>query len=189
MKLHVWKDLLWGVKAGRVYAYCPVHRIELDLRDKDGDIYAQHAVNASSQYAPYLFVCPSDSAGFSVPGGLASTARRRFAAALESLSLRDAEIVDLDGYQVPIAKAKPDKKDDTFWVEARINETKRGKQVVIYAGERGASDKSQIFIDSENEKITFDQNNIHPNDVFTKVVADFKSGKKATLEDGKQTTP
>lgn len=108
--------------------------------------------------------------------------QRRFRASQESKNLKDADIVDLDGYQVPIVKAVPPEKDSEYWAEVRINDTKRGKQLVVYAGKRGDADKTQMFLDLENDKITFDQNNMHPNDVFTKVTADFRSGKSATLE-------
>jgi hypothetical protein len=108
--------------------------------------------------------------------------KRHFLAAIEAADLQNADIVDIDGYQVPIVKAIPPSKDKQFWAEVRINDTKRGKQLVVYAGKRGEEDKAQIFIDPENDKISFDQNNMHPNDIFVKVVADFDSGKKATLE-------
>jgi hypothetical protein len=52
----------------------------------------------------------------------------------------------------------------------------------VYAGRRGERDKAQIFIDTENDKITFDQNNIHPSDVFVRLTGEFASGKKTTME-------
>ena len=108
--------------------------------------------------------------------GSISVMRRRYLATIESLDLKDAEIVSIDGYQIPIALAKPIAQDKTYWVEARINDTNRGKQLVVYAGRRGDRDKAQIFIDTENDKISFDQNNIHPNDIFVRLSAEFASG-------------
>ncbi len=147
--------------------------------DNYNNLYPQN--NPSTGDHIYL-VCPNDDKRFDIPNHDYWTFQRRFEATLKSVDLKDADIVDIDGYQVPIAKATPPVKDDEYWVEARINDTKRGKQLVVYAGRRGAKDKAQIFIDPENDKISFDHNNIHPSDVFVRLTAEFDSGKKTTME-------
>jgi hypothetical protein len=179
MKLHLWNELLWDAEGADAYAYCPEHRMKLEIMDNLGNLWSQD--NPPTTVHLYL-LCPTDEKRFPLPNNSFWVLQRRFDAALESASLKDAEIVDVDGYQVPIAKATPPAKDKEYWAEVRINDTKRGKQLVVYAGKRGSSDKTQIFIDPENDKISFDQNNIHPNDVFTKVIAEFDSGKKTTME-------
>lgn len=181
MKLHLWKDLLWYIKGQSTIAYCPEHRIELDVNTVWG---IRNQAIARVQDSKHLgtLICPTDDKLFTVQNNDLSLAIRRFHSTIESLNLRDAEIVSIDGYQIPIAKAKTPNKDDAYWVEARINDTKQGKQVVVYAGKRGESDKSQIFVDIENDKISFDQNNIHPNDIFFRLEGQFKSGKKVKLE-------
>lgn len=182
MKLHLWKDLLWAIKGSEAVAYCPEHRIELEVSTVWG-IKSQFFAKAQDPKRTGHFICPTDEKRFNIEAGDISVASRRFFSTLESISLKSAEIVSIDGYQIPIAKTKTPEKDETYWVEARINDTKQGKQVVVYAGRRGDSDKTQIFIDTENDKISFDQNNIHPNDIFVRLTGQFKSGKRATLED------
>ena len=63
-----------------------------------------------------------------------------------------------------------------------MNSEKKGEQIVIYAGKKGAKYKSQIFIDPKHGKITFDQNDINPKDVFVKIEATFRDGSKASIK-------
>jgi len=46
--------------------------------------------------------------------------------------------------------------------------------LMVLAGSKKDKDKAQLFIDPKNEKLTFDQNNDHPSEVFCKVEATFK---------------
>ena len=180
-KLHLWSNLLWVNKAFGPIAYCPEHRIELEVATSWG--HKTQSIASGYNNGVHNFVCPIDEKTYPIFMNDIALMQRRFLSTLESLSLKDAEIVSIDGYQIPIAKSLPSEKDGEYWVEARINDTKKGKQLVVYAGKRGEKDKSQIFIDTENDKISFDQNNIHPSDVFVRLTGDFKSGKKVTLED------
>lgn len=182
MKLHLWNDLFWQITGpSNVLAYCQEHRVQLDVQTNFGTESQSGSLGSEIQYH---FICPSDNKQFPIMNQDLYLMRRRFFSALEAIQLRDAEIVNVDGYQIPIAKARTADKDDAYWVEARINDTKKGKQLVVYAGKKGEHDKSQIFLDTENDKISFDQNNIHPSDVFVRLVGEFKSGKKTSMEDG-----
>jgi hypothetical protein len=176
MKLNLWKGLLWQPTTGGIFVYCPEHRIKLDLSDGVNE-YSQDISYTDDRY----LVCPDDGKRFPLEGIDLATLRRRFNSVLEAVNFKDAEIVSLDGYQVPIAKVDAPK-DNEYWVQARINDTKQGKQLVVYAGKRGDRDKAQMFLDVENDKLTFDQNNMHPNDVFVKVIAEFRSGRSVTME-------
>jgi hypothetical protein len=177
MELRLWNDLLWDEQ---LIARCPEHRVKLDVLDSDNDLVEQ--LGTPIRYAPHGgFMCPVDRKGFALPGEDYNQLRRHFKVTLEAKDWKDAKIVSIDGYQVPIARVRTEE-DPDYWVEARINDTKQGKQLVVYAGKRGERDKAQIFIDTENDKISFDQNNIHPNDVFVRLTGEFASGKKSTLE-------
>jgi uncharacterized protein YbaR (Trm112 family) len=161
------------------YAYCPEHRMRLDIITQRGHAASQDSTVSS----PHLhLMCPKDQKTFPIQNNSFWKYQDHFKAALEAASLKDADIVDIDGYQVPIAKSRPPQEDSEYWVEARINDTKRGKQLVVYAAKRGTHDKAQIFVDLEHDKITFDQNNMHPNDVFMKLTGEFDSGKKVAME-------
>lgn len=87
--------------------------------------------------------------------------------------------IDLDGELTPVAKAKD--KDSKFFVTSQIMDSRRGPQVVIYAGEVGKKNKTQIFADSKNEKLSFDHNDLSPSDIFLEVKATFDSGLQHTI--------
>jgi hypothetical protein len=173
---------LWRRDLTSAYAHCPEHRVELEV-STDRGFLSQHLQRIGLFPSQFLF-CPTDEKMFDFKGGDFAVLRRRFLAAVEALNLKDAKIVSIDGYQIPISKANPATDDPDYWAKVQINDTKQGKQLVVYAGRRGDRDKVQMFLDLENDKISFDQNNIHPKDVFTRVVAEFRGGSKTTLESG-----
>ena len=102
----------------------------------------------------------------------------------QSDSLKNATILELDNVYTPRLRVEPKPKDKRYSIQIEIDETPQGKKMVIYASDRkNPSEKTQIFIDPEADKITFDsKNDIHPNMIFSKVEAYFKDGRKATLE-------
>ncbi len=94
------------------------------------------------------------------------------------------QTVDLDGELTPVAKEKL--KSDKYFLTGQIMESKRGLQVVLYAGEKGKTGKSQIFIDPGTKKVSFDHKDLSPTDVFTKITAIFDTGASYTIEQGKK---
>jgi hypothetical protein len=109
--------------------------------------------------------------------------RRRYTAFLESLDLKNASYRDLDNVFTPILKVAPQPKDTRYSIQVEIDETPAGKKLVIYAMDRQeAPDKTQIFIDPQTDKLSFDSSDLHPNMIFSKIVAEFKDGRSATLE-------
>ena len=90
------------------------------------------------------------------------------------------QTVNLDEELVPVSKEKI--KDDKYFLATQIMESKRGKQVVIYAGEKGSNEKSQIIIDKENRRLSFDQKDLNPADIFAEIKVTFKDGTKHTIQ-------
>ena len=52
---------------------------------------------------------------------------------------------------------------------------------MVLAGSKKQKDKTQLFLDPSNEKLTFDQNNDHPRKIFAKVIAVFKGSKSGIV--------
>ncbi|MFC1700367.1 hypothetical protein ACFLZ4_01835 [Patescibacteria group bacterium] len=101
---------------------------------------------------------------------------------IDSKIFKQAKFINLDDEAIPIAEDKAKSKDDKFFVTARLMESKAGLRLVVYAGERGNPNKTQIFVEPEIKRLAFDQNDIHPTDVFTKLEAFFSDGTRSTLE-------
>ncbi len=89
---------------------------------------------------------------------------------------RKMEMIDVDGINTPVLKKKVSTKDDSYFASIQINESKRGPQLVIYAGKKGAKEKAQIFVTPETRKMSFDHKDVKPTDIFTKVTAEFVDG-------------
>lgn len=92
--------------------------------------------------------------------------------------------IDLDGELTPVAKAKD--KNDVYFATVQIMESKRGPQLVVYAGEKGRNDKTQIIIDPKNKKLSFDHKNIDPTDIFIKIRATFDDGTSHEIKKGEK---
>lgn len=84
-------------------------------------------------------------------------------------------------------KVNPKPKDDRYSIQVEIDDTPNGKKMVIYAADRhDVTNKTQVFIDPQTDKISFDSNDLHPNMIFSKITAYFKDGKKAELSQDEQ---
>ena len=111
--------------------------------------------------------------------------RRYIRKKLESKQYSEAKLVDLDGLLVPVSKKdKVVTGDSEYFITSQVKNSKRGDQLVIYAGKKGSKSKPQIFIDPEHRKMSFDQNDLNPADVFVKLEATFKDGARHTIESG-----
>ena len=109
--------------------------------------------------------------------------RERILRRLESKRYQEAEYLDIDGYLTPASKESQVKtKSGVYSITAQIkNSDKHGEQIVIYAAKKGIKGKSQIFIDPSYGKLTFDQNDVSPKDIFTKLEATFRDGSEVKM--------
>lgn len=92
------------------------------------------------------------------------------------------KFINLDDEAIPIAEDKATSKDKKFFVVSRLMESKVGLRLVVYAGKKGEAQKTEIFVEPEIKRLSFDQKDLHPTDVFTKLEATFCDKIKASLE-------
>ncbi len=181
--LHIWNGVLWSIKNSRIaHAYCPKHQgLEMDVKDAYGKPTDQDTFN--EYFSPTQFVCPIDDETYTLEGDY-FTLRRRVIAITLSVAYKEATIIDLDNIYTPVLRVAPKPKDDRYSIQVEIDETPNGKKLVIYAADRQENgEKTQIFIDPQVDKLTFDsRNDLHPNMVFAKVVASFKDGRSVSLD-------
>jgi len=101
---------------------------------------------------------------------------------LDSKLFKNLKFINLDDEVLPIAEVKLGSKDKSdYFVTGLLVKSKVGLRLIVYAGKKGSSDKSQIFVEPEIRRLAFDQNNLHPSDVFTKVEATFNDGTKQII--------
>ena len=102
---------------------------------------------------------------------------------IKSKQYSDATLVDLDGLLVPVSKKEKVVVGNTeYFLTSQVKTGQRGDQVVIYAGKKGAEGKTQIFIDPEHKRISFDQNDLNPTDIFVRLEATFRDGTSHTIQ-------
>jgi hypothetical protein len=90
-------------------------------------------------------------------------------------------VLNLDDSAVPVAKEDIKEKNNPYWVRSKITESKAGTRLIIWAGNRDAKNKTQLFVEPEIKKLSFDQNDDHPLEVFAKVEVTFADGVKMNI--------
>lgn len=90
--------------------------------------------------------------------------------------------INLDDSMIPVAKENIKDKDNPYWIRSKITESKSGTRLIIWAGNREAKNKTQLFIEPEIKKLSFDQNDDHPLEVFSKVEVTFADDVKSSIE-------
>lgn len=101
---------------------------------------------------------------------------------IESQKYKDAEIINIDGELVKVQREQIT--DFDYWVDVKISKNRKDEvQLMVLAGSKKLKDKTQLFLDPKNEKLSFDQNNDHPTEIFSKVVAKFKNSKHEISDD------
>ncbi len=170
-KLFLWKDLHWDIQSDEMFgvfsaiALCPKQRCNCKLVKQHGP-YSRGEYKYECIRCDFKIILAKDitELGKDVLG------------VLESYEYQDAEIVNIDGDLIRVFREE--KNDDNYWVDVKISKNKKNEvQLMVLAGNKENKDKTQLFFDPNIEKISFDQNNDHPSDVFVKVVGIFKNSK------------
>lgn len=170
VRLYRWAGILWNINS--VFnehvdfdALCPKNDCRCKLRE--GEI----SFNRLS-YIYYCFKC-----GFTII--LSSSIEEKakdLADILESKKFSDAEIINIDGELVKVQRKQI--KDADYWIDVKISKNKKEEvQLMVLAGSKKEKDKTQLFVDPKNERLSFDQNDDHPRKIFSKVIAIFKETK------------
>ena len=99
---------------------------------------------------------------------------------LDAQSFARMKVLNIDDEAVPVAKEKL--KDSDYWVLAKVTESKSGPRLIVWAGQRSKNNKIQLFVEPALKRMSFDQNDDHPLEVFVKVEATFADGVKAVIK-------
>jgi hypothetical protein len=160
-RLYKWNGVFWNIDGMTIHgpiikARCPVDRCELKIDSKVDSVLS----------------CPKCDFRITLDKSFYEK-RKDILKIMNSDYWKDAEIVNIDGEMIKVGKEVV--KDEDYWVEASISKSVKGvKQLMVLVGSKKETDKIQLFVDIDNEKLSFDQKDKHPKEIFTKVVATFK---------------
>jgi hypothetical protein len=161
----------WVNSARQVQPLCPKHHLRLQwIRSYDNQDWNDR----------YELGCEECKTPYKLPRGYG----REIQYILDKIDakiFRQAKFINLDDEAIPIAEDKVSSKDNRFFVTSRLMESKTGLRLVVYAGEKGKN-KTQIFVEPKIKRLSFDQKDLHPIDVFTKLEATFSDRIKARME-------
>ena len=154
---------------------CPIHDLRLrpikDLYSRDYN-YMSNSHSLKCEDCGKLHIIPRK----------LSSEQQYVIDKVDAKVFKSMKFINLDNEAIPIAEDKKSSKDGKYFVTALLTESKTGKRLVVYAGERGKKEKTQIFVEPEIKRLSFDQKDLHPTEVFTKLEATFSDGVKHTLE-------
>lgn len=169
-------ELKWLIDSGRPVPICPIHDLRMteypegEVFEKTYGIFRdqlpEEALKLECAEGPHYFKIPREF----------KKEQKYVLDRIDATNFKKMEVIDLDGELTPIAKEKVKSKDGKYFVTTQLMESKRGLQVVVYAGEKGKGDKTQIFVEPEIKRLAFDQKNLNPNDVFVELKATFADG-------------
>lgn len=154
--------------------FCPKDKIELTYKESDFFDWSEEAKNIKE------IKCEDCKKTYALPRSLYNETKYAIEKA-KSIDRKDYEVIDVDGIKTPVTKKEEIDPKNGYFCTAQVRDSKRGPQIVIYAGKKGFKEKSQILIMPEERRLSFDQNDINPADIFTKITAEFRDGAKHTI--------
>lgn len=101
---------------------------------------------------------------------------------LNSKAFKNVKFINLDDEAIPIAESKIASKDNKYFITSLLTQSKVGLRLVVYVGEKGRTDKTQIFVEPSIRRLAFDQTDIHPSDIFLKLEGTFNDGTSASIK-------
>ena len=100
---------------------------------------------------------------------------------IDALVFKKMVVLNLDDEAIPVASTII-RKNSPYWVKAKVTESKSGIRLIVWAGDKSKKNKTQLFIEPELKRLSFDQNDDHPTEIFAKVVATFSENQVTTIE-------
>jgi hypothetical protein len=104
---------------------------------------------------------------------------------IDSRIFSELKTITLDDEIIPVAKEEL--KNSDYWVRAKVTESKSGTRLIVWAGSKKEGNKAQLFVEPELKRLSFDQNDDHPLDIFAKVEATFRHDTTITMKDNQNT--
>jgi len=89
------------------------------------------------------------------------------------------KVITLD---IPVSNVFDEEKDEFHAVKVYLSQKDGKKMALVYILERdGSGDKSQIFVDLENEQVRYDPSDIPPSKLLAKMKVEFKNASQENI--------
>ncbi len=163
------KWVITGREHHHIQPLCPRHFLRL------------HTPPGFHEYSTNHLYCDECDDPYVIPRLLAQE-RDYVLAKIDSKAFKKMKFINLDDEAIPLAESKASSKDNKYFVTAILTESKVGQRLVVYAGEKGKKEKTQIFIEPDIKRLSFDQKDVHPSEVFASLEATFRDGTKNSIE-------
>jgi hypothetical protein len=173
-----WIILFEGVRTSSPTALCPQHSLKLE--PKPGLYLSSHGYKTKNASTATMLECAEGPHTITIPREFAKE-QKYVIDRLDALTFEKLTVINLDDEAIPVASEEL-KKDSPFWIKAKLTDSKSGKRLIIWAGDRSKKNKTQLFIEPELKRLSFDQNDDHPTEVFAKVEVTFANNVSATIE-------
>ncbi len=169
------KWYIYGTTVRYAQPLCPKHHIRM---------YEQRSFSSQQLSDVRKLRCGDCAEAYEIPRAYASQ-KRYVIDKLDSKNFKKMKFINLDDETLIISEDKTKINDDKYFVKAILTESKVGKRLVVYAGEKGKKskkDRTQIFVEPDIKRLAFDQTDMHPSDVFVKLEATFDDGTKHAIK-------
>jgi hypothetical protein len=161
-----------------VVPICPQHNLRM-LNDFTRKLGSDRQFTKNGDLSTRL-TCPEDDKTFDMP-------RTYGLQKLYVMNKIDAQVfskmtvINLDDIAIPVANSYDKKDDSPYWIKTRVTKSKSGTRLILWAGIRDNKTKTQLFIEPDIKRLSFDQNDDHPTKVFTKISVMFADGVKSEI--------
>lgn len=157
---------------------CPQHNLRLE--PKPGHSYYHNISRPRPTTTATELECAEGPHSFHIPRQFGQEISYVINKA-DALIFEKMKVQNFDDELIPVASEEL--KDSSYWIRSKITDSKAGTRLIIWAGDRSKHNKTQLFIEPELKRLSFDQNDDHPTEVFAKVEVTFADNIKASIKD------
>lgn len=165
---------LWESTSGRrsVTPICPKHHIRM---------YPKTSKYVPHKYDSHILTCAECAENTTIARAYGEQ-ETYVIDKIDSKVFKGMSVLNLDDEAIPLLKTNPNINDNKYFVKCVLTESKTGLRLVVYLGEKGKKEKSQIFVEPKLKRLAFDHNDIHPSELLSKLEATFEDGTKHTIK-------
>jgi len=163
---------------------CPLHNLRLDPKPEKYYSSRLQTRTTRPEFTAKELECAEGQHILNIPREFGEE-QKYIINRVDALIFKEMTVLNLDDEAIPVASYEL-KKDTPYWVKAKITESKSGIRLIVWAGDRLRKNKTQLFVEPEIKRLSFDQNDDHPTEIFAKIEATFSENVTAIISKKKE---